>query len=438
GRVDELLLRPSPPGRELPGGDRPPCPPRARPGDPRRAQRAAGLPLPGGGRLGDRRERGLPRLHRHDRRRTGTESRGGHGPALGRSRGVHRPGGPRPVDAQPLGGRTGAPDARRAHPHPEHPPAGTAPHGCGRLMSRPQRTAVDREIQRLLGRGSTLPGALPALAHGDLWQAFARATEGGKRARPVLLLATHEAFGGGRHEAAVQVGAALELLHTSFVIQDDVIDGDETRRGAPNLPGSGAAEAREQGASPAGSRRLGVAAGILAGDLGLVAALRAVARCDAPGPVVDRLLDLFESTLHTSAAGELADVRLQLTPAAQPAALRDALAVAELKTAAYSFQLPLHAGALLAGARPAPLTALDEVGALLGIGFQLIDDLLGVFGDEQRTGKSALGDLREGKRTALIAHASTTASWPRLRPLVGRDALDAEQAREARRLLTAA
>src|SRR5699024_1629018 len=54
------------------------------------------------------------------------------------------------------------------------------------------------------------------------------------------------------------------------------------------------------------------------------------------------------------------------------------------------------------------------------------------------TGKSALGDLREGKRTALIAHASTTASWPRLRPLVGRDALDAEQAREARRLLTAA
>ena len=305
-------------------------------------------------------------------------------------------------------------------------------------MSRPQRTAVDREIQRLLGRGSTLPGALPALAHGDLWRAFARATEGGKRARPVLLLAAHEAFGGGRHEAAVQVGAALELLHTSFVIQDDVIDGDETRRGAPNLPGSVAAEAREQGASPAGSRRLGVAAGILAGDLGLVAALRAVARCDAPGPVVDRLLDLFESTLHTSAAGELADVRLQLTPAEQPAALRDALAVAELKTAAYSFQLPLHAGALLAGARPAQLTALDEVGALLGIGFQLIDDLLGVFGNEQRTGKSALGDLREGKRTALIAHASTTASLPRLRPLVGRDALDAEQAREARRLLTAA
>ena len=74
---------------------------------------------------------------------------------------------------------------------------------------------------------------------------------------------------------------------------------------------------------------------------------------------------------------------------------------------------------------------------LLGIGFQLFDDLLGVFGDERRTGKSALGDLREGKRTALIAHASTTDAWPALQPLLGREDLGEREARSARSLLTA-
>lgn len=129
-------------------------------------------------------------------------------------------------------------------------------------------------------------------------------------------------------------------------------------------------------------------------------------------------------------------MRLQLGPTEQPGALREALAVAEFKTAVYSFQFPLHAGALLADADSETLGVLDEIGGLLGIGFQLVDDLLGMFGDERLTGKSALGDLREGKRTALIAHATTTAQWPQLRPLLGEPDLDAADARRARALLT--
>ncbi|MGP5127591.1 polyprenyl synthetase family protein [Brachybacterium tyrofermentans] len=337
-------------------------------------------------------------------------------------------------------------------------------------MSGRSLGAVDREIARLLTRGvsSSSPD------HRDLWDAFAHAADGGKRFRPALLTATHGALGGVRDEAAVQVAAALELLHTAFVVQDDVIDGDPMRRGVPSLPGSFAREVRQRGASPAAARRYGDAAGILAGDLGLLAAFRAIARCEAPAPVIDRLLDLVESTVHDSAVGELADVRLQLDlrsepqpdqteqsgqtaqsgqpaqsgqsaqsgqPAqsgqsAQSAALRDALVVAEFKTAVYSFQFPLHAGALLADAEDATLAALDEIGSLLGIGFQLFDDLLGLFGEERRTGKSALGDLREGKRTALIAHATTTAQWRQLQPLLGRPDLDAEDARRARTLLT--
>lgn len=304
-------------------------------------------------------------------------------------------------------------------------------------MTAAHQQAVEHEIQRLLGSGATLPGALPLRDHHDLWGAFSRAADGGKRFRPGLLLSTHQALGGVREPAAVQVAAALELLHTAFVVQDDVIDGDQVRRGVPSLPGGIAADARRQGAGASEAQRLGEAAGILAGDLGLIAAMRAITRCEAPAPVVERLLDLFESTLHATAAGELADVRLQLGPADGPVVLREALAVAELKTALYSFQLPLRAGALLADASPEVLAALDEIGSLLGIGFQLFDDLLGVFGDERRTGKSALGDLREGKRTALIAHASTTDAWPALQPLLGREDLGEREARSARSLLTA-
>ena len=295
---------------------------------------------------------------------------------------------------------------------------------------------VDHEIRRLLRRGRGLPGAVPSSAHELLWSALSDASEGGRRFRPALLLSAHEALGGTRHEAAVQVAAAVEILHTAFVVQDDVIDGDQVRRGSPSLPAAVAARALHEGAPEQAARGLGEAAGILAGDLGLVTAMRAVAGCSAPAPVVSSLLDLVESSMHASAAGELDDVRLPLRPADRPESMQEALSVAELKTAVYSFQLPLHAAGLLADASPGRLESLDAVGALLGIGFQLVDDLLGVFGDEDRTGKSTLGDLREGKRTALVAHAATTAQWPRLRPLLGRADLGEDEARRARDLLT--
>jgi len=303
-------------------------------------------------------------------------------------------------------------------------------------MSSPCPPAVEHEIRRLLQRGRALPGTFGSSDHHLLWSALADATEGGRRFRPALLLSAHDALGGARQDAAIQVAAAVEILHTAFVVQDDVIDGDQVRRGAPTLPAAVAAKTRREGASLHAARRVGDAAGILAGDLALATALRAVAGCAAPAPVVESLLDLMESSLHASAAGEIADVRLPLLPAERPELLKDALTVAELKTAVYSFQLPLHAAGLLADATPERLEALDAIGALLGIGFQLVDDLVGVFGDEDRTGKSTVGDLREGKRTALVAHAAGTEHWPQLRSLLGSEDLTADGARRARTLLT--
>ncbi len=292
--------------------------------------------------------------------------------------------------------------------------------------------SVDEALRRLLADGRVRAARVDP-GHERLWDALASAVEGGKRFRPALVTAVHRALDGTCPAPAVEVGAAVELLHTAFVIHDDVIDGDDRRRGRLNVSGTFHAAALAAGATPDDAVGMGRAAGILAGDLALTAALRAVATCGAPTEVVHRLLDLFDSALQTTASGELADVRLSL--GVETASLGESLAMAEQKTSAYSFTLPFQAGALLAGADEPTVARLGEVGRLLGIAFQLVDDLLGVFGDPELTGKSATGDLRTRKQTPLLAHARTTPEWERIRAYVGRELGDDELA-DVRGLLT--
>ncbi|GHJ57958.1 geranylgeranyl pyrophosphate synthase [Nocardioides sp. OK12] len=294
-------------------------------------------------------------------------------------------------------------------------------------------TTTDQAVRHLLDEGRARARRLgPDQVR--LWDALARSTEGGKRFRPALVVAAHDALGGTRQEAAAATGAAIELLHTALVVHDDVIDGDDVRRGRPNVSGTFRAGAREAGADAGGADALALAAGILAGDLALATAVRAVATCGAPRDVTERLLDLLDAALHTTAAGELADVTLSLGLGA--ASMAESLDAAERKTSAYSFALPLQAGAVLADADEHTVERLGEAGRVLGIGFQLVDDLLGVFGDPARTGKSTTSDLRDAKQTPLLVHARSTSQWARLEPYVGRDLAAADLA-EARALLTA-
>ena len=293
--------------------------------------------------------------------------------------------------------------------------------------------AADAALHRLLDEGRGRAAAIDP-DHVRLWEALATATEGGKRFRPALLQSTHDALGGDLASAAVEVGAALELMHTAFVIHDDVIDGDHVRRGRPNVSGTFRARALADGADVADADNYGRTAAILAGDLALTTSVRTVATCGAPADVVRRLLDLFDEALHTTAAGELADVRLTLDPT--PASLAESVAMEANKTGAYSFALPLQAGAVLARADESTVVRLGEAGQLLGIAFQLVDDLIGVFAESAVSGKSSTGDLRTRKQTPLLVHARSTPEWEQIRLLLGRD-LDDDELAHARDLLTA-
>ncbi len=139
------------------------------------------------------------------------------------------------------------------------------------------------------------------------------------------------------------------------------------------------------------------------------------------------LLDVLDHSIFVTAAGELADVSFSVR--LSDARLPDVLAMTERKTAAYSFAGPLSAGALLAGAGGDTLASLEHYGRMLGVAFQLGDDLLGVFGAEDVTGKSVVSDLRQGKETSLIAYARATAWWPRIAASFGRTDLGADDAR---------
>lgn len=303
---------------------------------------------------------------------------------------------------------------------------GTGPEG------RSAVEAVGGVLERLmaeLGPQAERHGAL----YGRLWEELGRAVSGGKRFRGRLVVELHDALGGPRREAAAQVGAAFELLHAGFLVHDDLIDHDTMRRGELNLAARMGLAARERGAREEEAEELAEGAAVLAGDLAISLAHRLVATVVAPPDVHARLQELVWDTVFVSVAGELGDVAAGL--GLEEVSLADALRIAAEKTAHYSFQAPLRAGAILAGA-PAELRGdVEAVGLALGKAFQLVDDLLGVFAPESVTGKSALSDLREGKATTLMLHARALPVWEAIRADVGRADLDEATAAVLRREL---
>ncbi|WP_167051532.1 polyprenyl synthetase family protein [Salinibacterium sp. ZJ77] len=243
----------------------------------------------------------------------------------------------------------------------------------------------------------------------ELWHRIIELAQGGKRVRPRAVLSAHHHLGGTRHDDALATAVAFELLHTALVIHDDIIDGDLERRGAPNITARFAEDAAQQGVSAARSRLWGETMSLLGGDLLLTSAVRIAGELDAPRRVRARVAALIDESIYEAASGEQADVAFGIgldTP--DPSAIRTMM---ERKTASYSFDAPLRAGAVLAGADDLVVRRLGTIGRSLGLLFQMRDDLLGVFGTPEETGKSASGDLREGKVTLLVSHAAGTPEW---------------------------
>lgn len=241
---------------------------------------------------------------------------------------------------------------------------------------------------------------------------------GGKRLRPAFAYWGWRAAGGGDSEEIIRAAAALELLQACALIHDDVMDGSDTRRGRPSVHRRFATLHR--GSEWLGSpESFGLGAAILLGDLALTWADELLFTSGLPPGALLRAKPVYDRMRTELMAGQYLDL---LEQARGGGSVERALRVARYKAAKYTIEGPLQLGGTLAGADSALLEAFSGYGLPLGEAFQLRDDLLGVFGDPEHTGKPAGDDLREGKRTVLIAYAvehSTTVQQEVIRRNLG-------------------
>ena len=278
-------------------------------------------------------------------------------------------------------------------------------------MSAPQAVseAVSQHLVDFVAarRGAALSDSAEAAF---LIDAADASLSGGKRLRARFAETGWRAVGGPAGAPEIlDVAASLELFQAAALVHDDIIDNSDTRRGRPAAHRALEAMHR-QNAWAGDAEAFGRSAAILLGDLLL-------AWSD----------DLFEDGLARTASpafaraeytrmrrdvtlGQFLDIAQESAWVRQPASehAARALEIASLKSARYSVQQPIVIGAALADATDAQADALRAFGLPIGLAFQLRDDVLGVFGDEAVTGKPAGDDLREGKRTVLVAYTRET------------------------------
>ena len=217
---------------------------------------------------------------------------------------------------------------------------------------------------------------------------------GGKRLRPQLAAWGYRAAGAQVDAPMVRVGAALELLHTFALIQDDVMDRSLTRRGRP---ASHVVLARAAQVEP---ERFGPSAAILLGDLALIWADQLLAASGFSPDCLARAQSVYNRLRTEVTLGQYLDV---LAAHSRRVTEAEALTVNRYKTASYTVERPIQLGLALAGASHDLIEAVSSYAIPAGIAFQLRDDVLGAFGDPDVTGKPSGEDLRERKPTWLWA-----------------------------------
>ncbi|NOQ38675.1 polyprenyl synthetase family protein [archaeon] len=233
---------------------------------------------------------------------------------------------------------------------------------------------------------------------------------GGKRIRPALVYQGHRLFADGSNldedyiKELIILSIATELKQAYYLAHDDYIDKSDERRGGPSMHKMLEAWYMTQdGISTEDAIHQGKSMAILAGDLANTFAENIIFKSTLPKDkkyaVLERLNNTDISTLH----GQVLDVHSGITP--EMSTEEELLNIHLLKSAVYTVESPLLIGAELAGANKEQLEILSEYALLVGKAFQVHDDNLGLFGDEEKLGKPADSDLKEGKKTLLIIKA---------------------------------
>ncbi|NJC69749.1 polyprenyl synthetase family protein [Planosporangium thailandense] len=298
------------------------------------------------------------------------------------------------------------------------------------------RTRVDSALAAFLARRreqlTTIDEALVPIA--DAIEKFVLG--GGKRLRPAFAYWGYRAAGGVDRDEVVAGAAALEFVQASALMHDDVMDASDTRRGEPAVHRRFESLHRRSKwlGEPTG---FGTASAILLGDLCLVWSDQLLHTSGLDPQTLARARGVFDDMRTEVTVGQYLDIHTQV---AGDTSLQRAGLVARYKSAKYTVERPLLLGAAFADAPAEIIRAYSAFGLPLGEAFQLRDDVLGVFGHSAVTGKPAGDDLREGKRTYLVAAAFEAADEQQARQLregLGDPHLDEAGIRRLRDIITA-
>jgi geranylgeranyl diphosphate synthase, type I len=224
---------------------------------------------------------------------------------------------------------------------------------------------------------------------------------GGKRLRPAFMYYGYLAAGGKDLPKIIKASISIELVHTFLLIHDDIIDRDFKRHGMDtvNLKYSKLAKTYFPKKDPL---HFGNSIAIVVGDMVGAMGNQVIYESTFDPKLVVRALHKLQDIVSMTVIGETKDIYIEYTGKADE---EEILKMYEYKTAKYTIEGPLHLGAILAGATDSILESFSEYAVPLGIAFQIQDDILGVFGDEEKLGKPVGSDIESGKQTLLVAKA---------------------------------
>jgi len=256
----------------------------------------------------------------------------------------------------------------------------------------------------------------------------------GKRIRPVLVVFGYKACGGKDEKEALKASIAIELIHSYLLIHDDIMDKSETRRGGPAFHKEyEKAYAKKYGR---GTEWNAASAAVIGGDIIEAFAAEAVSETGFDESKKAEFMRKLNEINSNTGYGQLLDMELEMR---QEASESDVEQVHLLKTAKYTIEGPLLLGAILAGAGKEQMKNLSDYAIPVGKAFQIQDDVLGLFGSEEKLGKPVDSDLREGKKTHLVVKAMKNAGKKEKESLakaIGNKRLSKKDFEEARKIIS--
>lgn len=227
------------------------------------------------------------------------------------------------------------------------------------------------------------------------------ALAGGKRLRPAFMYRAYLAAGGEDEERILRTAVSVELLHLFLLVHDDIIDRDDMRHGLPTLHRK-YAEIGKRHFDITDTDHFGVSIAIIMGDMLMAFGNDIIFQSGFPHDRVFRALSKLQNIVSYTVIGQGRDIYMEYKKSATE---EEILRMYRNKTAKYTVEGPMHLGAALAGSSEGTLEKFSAYGVPIGVAFQIRDDILGIFGSEEKLGKPVGSDIEEGKLTLLVSRA---------------------------------